>query len=449
MRRFVAVLLLAALLFVTPLAAQQQPPYGETIEVVRYVIPARVVDPAGRAITDLTTADFTATIGGKTAVVESVEWLGSADRPLAERGTDTDADAPPPNPGRLIVVFMQTDFGRAPSRVMGQLKFNALIPTILEMFEPEDYVAVLSHDSHLKLQSDFTRDRRKTRKAIQDSIAIRRMELPPAPEDGPSLVRHLDLEEMRNAFRPGAALGIVARAMKANDGLKTVIIGGWGIGELVNRRVLLDHTWANAMAAFRNDRVPVVTLGTGAGGELTYGLVATAKETGGFYAGTQDFAQQSMNRLRGMLSGYYELVLRVDAELPTGAHAVVLETQRRNARVLVAPLTVIRSDEPGVNEMVEIPDPEPPSTPPSVTAVRLYVEALQKLHDGDVEGAEALLTQAIALPGVPEESWYERALLRAANGELQPAAEDLRTYLARVPGGKRAAEARDLLRSWE
>lgn len=446
MRRLVAL----ALLFVTPLAAQQQqdpqpPTYGETIEVVRYVIPARVVDPSGKAITDLTTADFTASIGGRKATVEAVEWLGSGDRPLADRGTD----APPPDPGRLIVVFMQTDFGRAPSRVMGQLKFNTLVPTILDMLEPEDWVAVLSHDSHLKLQSDFTRDRQKARKAIADSIAIRRMELPPAPDSGPSLARYLDLAEMRRASRPGAALGLVARALQANEGQKTVIIGGWGLGELVNRRVLLDYTWATAMAAFRNDRVAVVTLGTGAGGELTYGLVATAKETGGFYAGTQNFAQQSMNRLRGLLEGYYELVLLINTELPPGEYPVVVETQRRNARVLVAPLTVVRSEEPEANEIVEIPDPNPPPTPPSVTARRLYVEALQKLHDGDAEGAEALLTQAIALPGAPEESWYERALLRAASGELEPAVEDLRTYLARVPGGKRAAEARDLLRSWE
>ncbi|HEX6097181.1 MAG TPA: hypothetical protein VF432_12705 [Thermoanaerobaculia bacterium] len=437
-----AALVTALLFFAVPLVAQEQPQFGESIDVVRYVIPARVVDPAGGAITDLTTADFTASVGGKKAVVESVEWLGSADPPFAAPGTDA-----PPQPGRLIVVFMQTDFGRERLRVLGQLKFNTLARTMLEMFEPEDYVAVVSHDSHLKLQSDFTRDRGKTRKAIEDSIAIRRMELPPAPEEGPSLAGHLDLEEMRRASSPGLALGILARALRANDGHKTVIVGGWGIGERVNRRVLLDGDWAAAMGLFRNDRVPVVTLNTGAGGDLSWGLAATAKETGGFYARTQEFPQQSMNRLRGMLSGYYELVLRVDAALPPGEHRVALETQRANARVLVAPLTVIRSDEPGVNEMVELPDPTPPG-PRARSAVRLYLDALQKLRDDDADGAEALLTQAIDLGGAPEESWYERALLRAARGEMRPAAEDLQVYLDRAPGGKHAAEARDLLQSW-
>jgi hypothetical protein len=439
--------LLAALVLLAASGARSQddPVYSETIDVVRYsyIIPARVVDLQGRAIPDITAEELTATIGGKKAIVESVEWLGSGEAGAAP------ADAGESRPGRLIVVFMQTDFQREPLRVMGQLRFNTLISTILEMFEPEDYVAVVSQDSHLKLQCDFTRDRERARVAIEKSIEIRRMELPPVPDSGPSLARHLELQEMRRASKPGAALGIVARALAAQDGQKLVIVGGWGIGEMVNRRVVLDRTWAEAMALYRASRTPVITLGTGAGGSLTYGLVTTAVQTGGFYAGTQSFPSQSMTRLRGALAGYYEVMLGADAELPLGEHRVVLRTTRPQANVLTAPLTVIRSDEPGMNQMVERPDPSPAPVTATVSAARIYIDALQKLADGEEVEAEALLTRAIDLGKAPEESWYERGLLRAARGEMAAAIADLRAYLDRAPGGRRAAEARDLLESWQ
>jgi hypothetical protein len=432
--------LVAALLFLAaPFAVAQEVPVGESIDVVRYIIPARVVDLQGDAIPDITAEELTATVGGRKATIETAEWIGSRSSVTAPGET-----AQPPA-GRLIVIFIQTDFAREPLRVMGQLKFHTLVSTILEMFQPEDSVAVVSHDSHLKLQSDFTRDRERTRKAIHASIEIRRMELPPAPDSGPSLVRHLDLQEMRRASSAGAALKLVANALVANEGQKVVIVGGWGIGELHNRRVHLDSPWVEAMALFRANRAPVITLGTGLGGELTYGLVATAAQTGGFYAGTQQFAEQSMTRLRGVLSGYYELVLRIDGQLPPGEHRIALQTTRARANVLSAPLTVSRNDEPDVHHVVEVPDPAPPRVP----AARFYVDALQKLHDGaDVE-AEALFTRAIELGKAPAESWYERGLLRAARGELDAAIADLRAYLDRAPRGRRAAEARDLLESWQ
>ncbi len=433
-------LVAALLVLAAPFSVAQEVPFSETIDVVRYIIPARVVDLRGDALSDITAAELTATVGGKKATVESVEWIGSRSSSVTAPG-----ESAQPPAGRLIVIFIQTDFAREPLRMMGQLKFNTLVSTILEMFQPEDYVAVVSHDSHLKMQSDFTRDRERTRQAIYKSIEIRRMELPPAPDSGPSLVRHLDLQEMRRASSPGAGLKLVADALVANDGQKVVILGGWGIGELFNGRVQLDSSWVQAMALFRANRAPVITLGTGLGGELTAGLVATAAQTGGFYAGTQNLAGQSMARLRGVLSGYYELVLRVDGQLPPGEHRIVLQTTRAQAKVLAAPLTVSRNDEPDVDHLVELPDP----TPPRVPAARFYIDALQKLADGEEVEAEALFTRAIELGRAPEESWYERGLLRAVRGEMAAAIADLRAYLDRAPHGRRAAEARDLLESWE
>ena len=151
-----------------------------------------------------------------------------------------------------------------------------------------------------------------------------------------------------------------------------------------------------------------------------------------------------MTRLRGVLSGYYELVLRVDRQLPPGEHYIQLQTTRAQAKVLAAPLTVSRTDEPDVQHIVDRPDPAPPPE----SAARIYVDALRKLADGEEVEAEALFTRAIDLGQAPEESWYERGLLRAARGEMDAAIADLRAYLDRAPRGRRAAEARDLLETW-
>ena len=429
----------ALLLFATPLAAQEQL-YGETIDVVRYVVPARVTDVQGRAILGLTAADFTAAVAGKEAVVESVDWIGGGERSETAEGIPGAAPA-----GRLVVFFVQTDFARNSVRVLGQIKFNSLADTMLDMLAAEDYVAVASHDSHVKLLCDFTRDRAAARKAINRAIEIRKVPLPPAPDSGPSLARHLDVEEMQRASSAGQALRVVANALSANQGDKVVIIGGWGIGDRISRFVFLDSAWTQAMHTFRAARAPVVTFGTGLGGQLTAGLVATSSQTGGFYAGTQNFAGQSMNRLRGMLSGYYELVLRVEGSLPPGEHAMEIRTARANATVLASPAILVQP--PDKVEVVEIAAPEAPRDP-GVTGMNLYVDAMRKLLDGNAEEAEALFTRAIDLGDAPGDTWYQRGVLRAARGEMEPAAEDLRTYLQRAPGGKNADEARDLLRAW-
>jgi hypothetical protein len=298
--------------------------FAETVNVVRYVIPARVVDPAGRAIRDLTPADFTATLGGKNAVVESVEWIGPGGRDVAGEARR----------GRLVVLFVQTDFARNAARVKGQLHFNTMADRLLEALEPEDVVAVVSHDSHLKLQCDFTPSREAAREAVGSAIEIRKRTLPPAPETGPSLARHLDAQEMGNAATIGTAMQVVARALLANEGEKIVLFAGWGIGKDMNGFVVMDEVWSDAMALLRSQHIAMIALGTGLGGTLTAGLMVTSKETGGFYATTQTFPEQSIDRVRGMLSGQYELVLRMEGELPPGEYRVDLRTSRpaREAR---------------------------------------------------------------------------------------------------------------------
>jgi hypothetical protein len=236
--------LLAALCFAMPLAAQ----YGESIDVVRYVVPARV--DARRRDHRSHCRGFLGDDRRKEGGGRVGGWLGG----VGDGGTPEAQRA-----GRLIVVFVQTDFARNPVRVIGQMKFNELA-TILEMLEPEDFVGGVARLASQAAVRFHARPRSCAR-GDSRSDRIRRMELPPPPDTGPCS-RGISIQEMRDASSVGDALRFVATALQANEGNKLVIVGGWGIG-----RLPIAASFSIARGATRcsasNDRTPVITLGTG------------------------------------------------------------------------------------------------------------------------------------------------------------------------------------------
>src|SRR5688500_2501945 len=105
-----------ALMMCAVLSAQ----VNETITVSRVLVDVRVTNYAGEPVTDLKPGAFDARIGGKRAIVESVEWFEDGviessthlddplpDRPVRRR--DAEASGKPP---RLFVFFVQTDPAR-------------------------------------------------------------------------------------------------------------------------------------------------------------------------------------------------------------------------------------------------------------------------------------------------------------------------------------------------
>jgi VWFA-related protein len=353
---FVILLFLA-----TIAAAQEQQPeelplddaqYSEIIDVVRYALDIRVVDLKGAAISDLTPADFTVTIGGKRATVVSATWVaeGSLARTPAPAAVETDdadlpleewekADATPEV--RSIVLLIQTDFARVSERVLGQMKFHYIADRIIEMLGPYDRVAVLSHDSHLKFRRDFTSDHQSIRDAVRESLLIDTPPPPPVTTDGPSLTKLLDAKSMKRAADAESALLVIAKALQAIDGQKMIIIGGWGMGELQGRAgVKLKSQWNDAIRLLKDQRVPVISLNTGLGGELSFGLAATAAATGGFYAGTQNFEGQAISRVAGALAGHYSLMLRLDDLLKPGEYPLRVRVNRKGADVQAPPYVI-------------------------------------------------------------------------------------------------------------
>jgi hypothetical protein len=342
-------ILLSLLIAAAAFGQEQQPDpeeFGETIFIVRYVLTVKVTDSFGHAIDDLKPEDFTVRVGKSKAHVEGADWIslggsGAAEPPAEDQEAGYDAsdefdiDEVLPDEGpRSIVLLIQTDFARNSMRVVGQMKFNYIADDIIELFGPTDRIAVLSHDSHLKIRRDFIRDRESLRKAVRESLYTDSPPLPPAATDGPSIIPLLDPREMKKSAHAEASLLLLARALHHIKGPKLIILAGWGMGELEGRAgVVLKPEWNDAVTLLRHDEVPVIALNHGLGAQLSFGLAATASATGGFYAGLQDFPGQAVTRMKGALAGHYTLTLRIDDLLKPGRYPISIRVNRKGAEV--------------------------------------------------------------------------------------------------------------------
>ncbi|HEV7921966.1 MAG TPA: hypothetical protein VGR02_14350 [Thermoanaerobaculia bacterium] len=332
-------LLLFALLLALPVQAQ----LGEQIVVERIIVDARVTDSGGEPVLDLEAKDFRVRIDGKNAVIESVEWIPetAAAREIANGPDDrqqihaSPSDVPALR-GRLLIFLFQTDFARNAVRSSGQMKSLIYADKLLETLEEDDRVAVFSYDSHLKFRLDFSGSVADIHDACEKSL---RIDEPPQPRvvPRPSLAASLNRDDMRNAATPERALTVLANALRPIPGTKSLILFGWGLGQLWNRRVEMGRDYAIARGALESARVSVFSLDfTAADGHtLAAGLATAAKDTGGFYAALHNFPQLAIDRLQKTLVGHYELEVRKPETKVTGVHSISVDVVGvRNAVVM-------------------------------------------------------------------------------------------------------------------
>lgn len=319
--------------------------FGEKITVSRVIVDVRVTAADGEPIVDLTPDDFTVRLGNRPATVEAAEWIDETGDASEPRGADpvTPIIGSPRTAGRILVLFIQTDFGRHAVRLKGQMNFNFHLEELVESLPAADRVAVFSFDSHLKFRSDLTSDRAAVVNAIRESL---RIDEPPAPAAVPlpSLARHLDRAAMRRVTSSEAALRLVAQALAQIEGPKSLLLVGWGLGERAGGAVSMKRQWTPARQALDAARVSIFALDTTYADrhDLESGLKIAAAQTGGFYAKTNILAQGAVERLRRTLSGHYELELRTDSPLRPGTHALSIRTNHRGAIVLAPSSVIIR-----------------------------------------------------------------------------------------------------------
>ncbi len=339
MHRLSALLSIAAAL---PLLAQLPPaPVQERIVVERVLVDARVVTGTGDPITGLGVANFHVLIDGKTAVVESVDWIPetAAERELADVdrppvGVNRTLDVAPPR-GRLLVYFFQTDVAREGSRLIGQMQMNQQIDGLLSFLEPEDRVAVLSFDSHLKLRSDFTDDKHRLHGAMEEALLTNEPNAPPMVPS-PSIAKRLDRTEMLQAGKSETALILIANALRPIPGPKSLVFIGWGLGRMSQGGWRMEMNYPYARTALEAARVSVFTLDVTQADShtLEVGLGVVSGDTGGSYQKTFHFPKLAIQRLQHTLAGHYELEVRKPDTRVRGRHSIEVTVDRRGADVL-------------------------------------------------------------------------------------------------------------------
>lgn len=192
-----------------------------------------------------------------------------------------------PRTGRLFVFYFQTDFAMHPARIAGQMHALLYVDRIIEqIIQPEDRVAVVSFDSHLRLQLDFTGNKAEIRKASQRTLAKR--EPPPPPTvPGPSLAACLDRATMRRLARDEQALLYLARALREIPGEKQLLFIGTHLGYQIGMRMFaMDPVWEEAKRELLAANVIVngfYAMAPGMSGSLAIGVQKAAAETGGFF----------------------------------------------------------------------------------------------------------------------------------------------------------------------
>lgn len=336
-----------ALMLSAVLAAPQ---LQESITVSRVLIDARVTNTDGEPVSNLTANDFEARIAGKKAIIESVEWVAdTASEALVQEAIaeekPADAPQPPPRPlGRLIIIFVQTDFARNMLRTEGQMKFMHYAEALIDSFEPEDRLAVLSFDSHLKFRLDFTSDKEKVREALRASLYIDEPPVPPIVPS-PALFSRLDRDEMKRAAKSETALHLIANALRPIPGPKSLLLLGWGLGHRTPIGLRMEREWGPALYVLAAARVSIFALDTTNADyhDLQAGLQVAAAETGGFYAKTNLFPEMAVKRLQRALSGHYEIELRPERELGNGYQPLDVRVKRRGLSIFAPSSVWIRN----------------------------------------------------------------------------------------------------------
>ena len=316
-------------------SADEQVRRKESVDVDRVVVEVRVVDGGGRPVRGLEAAHFRLEVDGRAAAIESVRWVDQTPQGRAAADERRAAEgAAPPLPDRLLLLLFQKDL--ASSRGAGLVRLQRHVRDLVDRLGPHDRVAVASHDSRLRLWRDFTSDRGAVKWAVEHSVLFGR----PGPADEtpaeePSLRRGLDAAAARAAATPEAAVKVAADALAGLPGTKTLILFGWGMGELGLTGARVTHEYQPALDALNRAGVSVFTLDVTDTEyhSLEHGLREVADDTGGTYERTNLFAGTALRRLEAALSGHYALSFE-RPDLPRGEHRIRLDLVGRRGTIL-------------------------------------------------------------------------------------------------------------------
>ena len=335
-------------------AVAQEQPQGQfqgKVNVNEVLLDVLVTDARGNVIVGLDKNDFVVRENGKPVDLTGVTFYSNrrlleSSPTLAKQGTSTDQGTE----DRYFILFFedQKDTAQeAPQLLSQQLEAAKRARGWVdgEML-PNDWVAVVSYDTRLKVQQDFTHDRQALVTAIGDAVKAKDPEgnYPSRidPSKGPSLLAGLPKgRELANRTpKIYSALQEVARAAGNVRGRKNLLLFTYGLpsnqttfGQFVpDKRYFLptvDALNANNVAVYSLDLTPPAVEHT-----LSDSLQKMSDDTGGRYFYNVTNFSTPLDQISKENNGYY--LLSYQSEQPAGKSGfqnVTVTTANREFRV--------------------------------------------------------------------------------------------------------------------
>ncbi len=347
---------LALLLLVAPAAvlaqqgAQDQPrgEFGEEVEVSEVLLDVLVTDDQGNVIVGLGPDDFVVEEDGEEREVTSVSFYANSrvsapvDQALEGR---TEIERLPED--RYFVLFFEDQ---------RQRQFDTDVPLLRQQLDaarfakqwvqedllPGDWVAVVSYESRLKVQTDFTRDREQIVRAIDQAMEGKSLELTDeyrvsqasrtGERGGPSLIDELPVGQSlrKESLRIYDAVGLVAESVGDIRARKSLVMFSTGFGLLTTTDredvryydPMVQALNDNNVAAYMVDLTPNTTTHA-----MSDAMNQLADDTGGRYFFNFTNFRTPLNQLAEENDGYYLLSYRSPHERgETGYQKITVRT---------------------------------------------------------------------------------------------------------------------------
>lgn len=240
MKRFTTLFALLAL----ALPALSQQPFEERIDVNAVLLDVIVTDPKGNQILGLTKEDFVVKENGVAQEVESVDYLTNRQL-LDSREGEAPFKVERVREDRYFIFFF--DKPQEPGVLLDQLAQAraAVKHFIRDEMKDTDRVAIVGHDVRLKIYSDFTSDKARLEKALNDSARFGRGQLT-ADGEGPSILRNLEnktlIDQTGTVYEALDVLGDGLRPIRARKNVVLFSPGIADINEEIRSGMIMDRS---------------------------------------------------------------------------------------------------------------------------------------------------------------------------------------------------------------
>ena len=239
MRSLLAILALSISL---PLLAQER--FGERVDVNVVLLDVIVTDSKGNHILGLGKDDFRVKENGVEQTIESVDYFTNRQL-LNAREENAPFKVERVREERYFIFFFDKPEGNQLFDRLSRAR-QGVREFIDNKMRPGDQVAIAGHDVRLKIYSDFTSDKTKLRRAVDEVASFSKGMKKSEAKDGPSLLATISSKEMMD--RTGTvyeALRVLAEASKTIRARKNLILFSPGIhepGEEVRDGVILNES---------------------------------------------------------------------------------------------------------------------------------------------------------------------------------------------------------------